>query len=497
MSVAATHHAFWVYDAGRLRSHLAIVATELSITDLLKRFESLEAKVAEQQIVIERQAAIIERQAAEIARLRAQLARDSTNSSKPPSSDGLRRKPVNRSLREASGKKPGGQRGHRGSTADFSERPVDQRRHHRPGTCARCAEGLGAREHEVHSRHLVLDVPPVAAVVTEHLVYACRCASCGYRTVADRPAGVAKAPRSYGPRVAALATYLSDRHFVAAARVTEALAAMFGVRISTGTVDAMRRRAATRAAGAVSAIYDHVARAHVVGGDETAVRIEGANAYVWGFQTRWAGLLRVGPSRRADVLAEAFPDGLPRATYVTDRYAGQLKIVTGGKQFCVAHLMRTCKGLAAGSTDDYWPLALLEALSRIARAGALGSVASAEQHDGLRAELDYLLDEANAAQHGELSADAQSLRRSLRPAREHVLTCLLEADVPPDNNASERLLRNLKVKGKVSGGFRSEAGARVYCRVRSVIETAIRLGVDVLEAISNPDVLMPRLAVAE
>ncbi len=197
------------------------------------------------------------------------------------------------------------------------------------------------------------------------------------------------------------------------------------------------------------------------------------------------------------MVEDLFAGGFPDATYVSDRYAGQLRIASARKQLCAPHLMRTSKGLAAAAGDAFWALSLLDVLSDVSRHGALGRVAAPAERRRIRRELKWLVEPKWFDRHGGLSAEAQALRRSLGKRYRQLLTCLRRADVPPDNSASERLLRIVKVKCEVSGGFRSEAGVRVYCKVRSVIETAIRLGVDVLEALKTPGILIPQLAIAE
>ena len=161
-----------------------------------------------------------------------------------------------------------------------------------------------------------------------------------------------------------------------------------------------------------------------------------------------AALLRFGPSRRGEVLAREFPGGLPRATYLTDRYAGQFAIETRARQLCCPHLMRTCIGNAEYSPGGWWSQSLLEVLIEITRAGALRRVALAEERADIHAQLDYLLTVEDRGRHGGLSERERKLRASLSKAKGMLVVCLTEAGVPPDDDASERLLRPLKIEMK-------------------------------------------------
>ena len=239
-----------------------------------------------------------------------------------------------------------------------------------------------------------------------------------------------------------------------------------------------------------------------MGGDETTIRVDDLTlskkrVYVWGWQTEVAALFRLGPSRRGEVLKREFPAGLPKSVYVTDRYAGQFGIATKARQLCNPHLMRTCIGNAEYAPDGWWSLSLLEVLSRISKLGAKGRTANEQQYAAICAELDYLLDASLDGHHGELSKRERKLKRKLAKSKHQLVVCLTVAEVPPDNNASERLLKPLKIKMKVSGTLRSVKGAEVCLALRSIIATAIKQGVDIVEALTCPQLLIPKLQIAE
>ena len=177
---------------------------------------------------------------ARVQELEGRLAKDSHTSSKPPSSDGLARQ--TRSLRQQSGKKPGGQPGHRGTTLPLVETP-DQVVVHRPTACPHCQTPLAGRPAERIERRQVRDLPPMRLVVTEHRAERVRCPHCQALTPAAFPAGV-DAPAQYGSGVRALAVYLSQQQLLPVARVRAVLSEVVGCPLSVGTVVSLVQRCA-------------------------------------------------------------------------------------------------------------------------------------------------------------------------------------------------------------------------------------------------------------
>jgi transposase len=167
----------------------------------------------------------------EVEALKQRLAKDSHNSSKPPASDGLARQP--KSLRQKSGKKPGGQPGPRGHQVRLVETP-DAVVVHRPRVCSGCQQVLPQDASQWIERRQVQELPPMRLWVTEHQIGHVRCPGCGVTTEAEAPAGVS-APRQYGPRLRAVATYLVQQQFVPYARTRELLADVFGAALAEGT----------------------------------------------------------------------------------------------------------------------------------------------------------------------------------------------------------------------------------------------------------------------
>ena len=233
----------------------------------LPSYEVLAALVASLRAELAGARAELGRARERVAELEARLARSPRNSSKPPSSEGLA-KPAPRSLRKRSGRRPGGQDGRKGATLAQVARP-DREVRHEPGRCSRCGAGLAGRPVTWVERRQVFDLPAVRAEVTEHQLIEREC-GCGMRSRAGAPPG-ADAPACYGPRVAAVVIFLYAGQFLSKQRTAGALAELFGIPLSPGTVAALTARAAGRLDDFLEQAREQIARSDVAGFDETGV----------------------------------------------------------------------------------------------------------------------------------------------------------------------------------------------------------------------------------
>ena len=198
----------------------------------------------------------------QLAKLERGLGLNTSNSGKPPSSDGLKKPPRVSSLREPSGKKTGGQKGHPGETLCRVEKP-DATIDHYPEICAACGEPLTAMMATGHAARQVFDLPaPQPLIVTEHRAHGCRCATCGTQTRAAFPAGVS-APVQYGKRIGAIVLYLLHYQLLPEKRLATLMADLFGVKLVTATIARISQDCAERFQGFVDAVRDHVAVAPV------------------------------------------------------------------------------------------------------------------------------------------------------------------------------------------------------------------------------------------
>src|SRR4030081_3145394 len=247
------------------------------ISDVVARLEALivalQARVSEQQTQI----AALQARNAELER---RLGLNSGNSGKPPYSDGLKKKPARTSsLRERSGKKPGGQQGHPGKTLSRTANP-DATIDHFPETCSGCGGALTGATATGHTTRQVFDLPePQPLFVTEHRAHACPCKRCGTETRAAFPEDVT-APVQYGARLAAVVVYLLHYQLLPEQRLAMLMADLFGVHLVTATIASMSRSCAARLQGFAAAVRDHVAAAPVKHMDETGFRIGGKTQWL-------------------------------------------------------------------------------------------------------------------------------------------------------------------------------------------------------------------------
>jgi transposase len=232
----------------------------------IAELEALVAQLREQLTVL-----LAENQA-----LRERVAKDSHNSHKPPTSDGLQRRP--RSQRRQSERKSGGQLGHPGQTLPLVATP-DTVVMHAPIQCAQCQTSLEGVAPHVEERRQIVDLPPVRLQVREHRAAHIRCPSCGGLTVAPFPAAVSSRVQ-YGPRLRALVVYLVEQQLVPYARVRELVADLFGQSLSVGTLVSMVQECAHALAPVEEALKAEAQAAPVLHHDETGVRVAGQLQWV-------------------------------------------------------------------------------------------------------------------------------------------------------------------------------------------------------------------------
>ena len=296
--------------------------------------------------------ALIRAQAAEIAALKARIAElerrlglNSSNSGKPPSSDGLKKPPRVSSLREPSDKPSGGQKGHQGETLRQVTEP-DRIVDHYPPSCTACGAPVTPAMSAGHSARQVFDLPePAALVVTEHRAHDCRCSGCGARSRALFPNGI-KAPVQYGPRIAAFVTYLLHYQLLPEDRLAELMADLFGVKLAAATIARMSRTCAARWQDFITTVRDLVAGAPVKHMDETGFRIGGKTQWLHVASTAWLTFYRVC-ARRGSLLAKVV------GIVVHDHWKPYYTMPNVLHALCNAHHLRELKALIDIEKEDW------------------------------------------------------------------------------------------------------------------------------------------------
>ena len=400
--------------------------------------------------------------------------KNSGNSSLPPSSDFAAPK-RNQSLREKSGKFPGGQKGHEGATLEFNSAP-DKVVNHSPCTCSVCGMDLDGLDGTLVDKRQVVDLPPVQPVYTEHQVYRKVC-SCGKANEGSFPPGI-NAPIQYGGGIGAMATYLHARQYIPYERMAEFFKHAMNLPVSPGTLNNIVHRFAEKASPTYNAIKAAVEQAQYVGSDETGCKVNGEKYWFWTWQNNTLTFITCSKSRGAETVELAFPEGLPGTILGSDRWAAQLKCIAKEHQICMAHLLRDLNYVEQ-LHDSQWAkdlkVVIRDALLLKGELDEKGYKPDVPARAAIENRLQQALVQNIPGGHHA----ATTLQKSLSKIQQYILRFLYYPFVPADNNGSERAVRNVKVKQKVSGQFKSRQGADDFAIIRSIIDTAIKTGKDV------------------
>jgi transposase len=442
----------------------------------------------------------------EVADLRRRLDRNSSNSSKPPSSDGLGKPPrLTGGARGKSGKPSGGQTGHCGGTLKQVAKP-DVIARYEAQTCRHCLAGLTMAMITGVEKRQVFDLPEPGLDVTEHQAMIYRCARCRGRTTAAFPDGVVS-PAQYGPRVRAAAVYLNVQQLIPEDRVAQAMADLFGAAaLCPASVVAWGERKADAFAAVGVHIAALVAQAPVRHLDETGFRVAGKGQWLHTASTAALTSYRV-TAKRGDM-----PKGFRCGVIVHDHFKPYYALPGLRHALCNAHHLRELKALIdidkeqwAGQMRDL----LLDANKSVRAAVADGATAlptlvlrtlikryNAIVRRGLAFHRDLPpLARASGARGRAPHRPGHNLLIRLHRFKPDALRFLYDFTVPFTNNEAERDLRPMKVKMKISGGFRTMAGARTFARLRGVISTARKQGWNILQTLAaEPDALIHQLS---
>jgi transposase len=384
----------------------------------------------------------LEQLAAQVAELAARVTKNSKNSSKPPSSDGLG-KPAPQSLRKKTGRKPGRPKGQPGTTMELTDHP-DHVVRHEPACCSGCGAGLGGAAVTGMERRQVTEIPPVKAEVTEHQMIERECGGCGARTKADAPDGV-NAPVQYGPRASALAVYLWHGQFLSRDRAAAALADMFGCAPSPAVIAAMAKKIAGCVAPAVDAIIKALLKADIAHFDETGFRVAGKLAWVHSASSGRFVLVTVHSKRgtaamdAAGILPSYAGIACHDAWAPYDTYRG-----VAGHALCCAHILRELIAVTQTGTDQdvIWAQQGIDALLALKDAAAAARAAGQDAIGPriLDKHSQYFRDAAaagitvNAGRRSALQKKRHALAARMRDREADYLRFANDLRVPFDND---------------------------------------------------------------
>jgi transposase len=451
-----------------------------------------EERIAELEAIVARQREQIEQLGIYIRDLEARLAKDSHNSSKPPSSDGLKRK--TKSLRTKSGKKAGGQIGHRGETLHLVAVP-DEVVEHRPSHCQQCQTSLEDAEVVLRERRQVHELPPGARLhITEHQALRVRCPRCAHISVGAFPAQA-----QYGAQARALAVYLVEQQHLPLGRVQQLLSDLWQMRVGRGTLVSWIGQAARVLEPVERHIKEALTHASVLHHDETGVRRAGALAWAHVTSTNRLTHYAIHPKRGREALEAIgiLPDF--QGVSIHDGWGSYRAYSACRHALCNVHHLRELTFLEE-QYQQAWAgemkalLREMKAATDQARAGGVICLPAAERaafigryHALLAAGLAANPPPELTRRAGQRGRQAQSPARNLLERllfqQDQVLAFLDDLTIPFDNNQAERDLRGLKIQQKVSGCFRSEWGAATYATIRGYLATLRKQGQSLLAAL--------------
>ena len=438
-----------------------------------------------------------ERLSARVEELERQARKDSSTSSRPPSSDSpYRKKGGDRSLRERGKRRPGKQPGDPGLTMNLVDDP-DESIQCPPAARRGCGADLASAPVAAQRRRQVTDIAPAPAPkVIEYVAQAKQCAGCGTVTAGELPAHV-RARASYGPETCAQAANLVSGHYIPICRATLLLCQLAGIQVSTGWMAGIRGRAAglVEASGFMDRVRELLKTAPAVHADETPARAAGGTRYVHLACTRYLTCLHTG-----DRSAEAINAGrvLPgyQGVIVRDGYAGYGHLTSALHAWCGVHLLRDLKSLYDFEPSQQpWAAQmaalLIEARDAAAAARAAGqSALDAVVLDDLVTRYRALAASglaANLYRRTATASDARRIARRFRSFEDMILRFATRPDLDIfSNNEAERTIRPVKVQQRGSGGcWRTLTGLADFALVESYLSTTAKWGISKLDALRD------------
>lgn len=452
------------------------------------------AVIALVENLLKAQVDAIEKLESRIKVLEDQACKDSKNSSKPPSGDGFKKR--TQSLRTKSERKSGGQPGHRGSTLEWVDEP-DEIEQHLIETCQGCGASLVEMPVVEWQCAQVHDLVPIEIVVREHQAAVKQCSWCGQSNQAVLPVGVTNRAQ-YGSRLRSLMVYLMDYQLLPSARVQELLSEVFGCQLSEGTLYDARESCFESLAEVEAGIIEALQQAEVAHFDETGLRVNGKLLWLHVASTSALTYYFVHPKRGSEAMDAM--DILPefQGTSVHDGWRSYA-LYECAHALCNAHHLRELRFLVERGQQG-WAEQMMTLLvtmkASVERAQAQGQtqlsaneITQFEQQYQALIDTGLRLNPANpplAHSRGRpKQTPARNLLERLNTHQAEVLRFIHAFQVPFDNNQAERDIRMMKLKQKISGGFRSWQGVRIFCRIRSYLSTLKKQGHKLLDALEQ------------
>lgn len=461
------------------------------VDDISKVIQSLHVEIQSmretidcQQMQISQLTRTVQRLTKENKELRKRLSKyeqppkSSTNSSTPPSKESMKSEVKRRtsSLRPKSDRLVGGQIGHTGYTRETVDVP-DEIIDLESAYCMECGASLSETKRTFEYAIQEIDIPAISPIIKEHRHYAKVC-TCGCHNRSYEPRKRGGSSIFFGKNIQALVVYYSVVQCIPYERLQSMLKSVYGIEMSQGTISNIIQAAKKKAEPVIAMIKDFISQSPVVGFDESGCYCTGRLDWSWIAQTAYHTLVFRAAGRGGKVLEDMFGDALSNMTAVTDRHSAYFALNFVSHQICLAHILRELKYLSEVDSKQQWS-GELEWLLKEAMQLRNDHPKDSIDTSSWLGRLDRIL-QKNVSR---LDDGFRRLKNGLIKCRDYIFKFLENPTIPPDNNASERGFRKLKIKQKISGTFRSDTGADAYFALHSIMDTAHKNKLSELDAL--------------
>lgn len=442
--------------------------------------------IAKQHRIIEEQGRLIAEQARQIsmltvrvADLEEKLGKNSSNSSKPPSSDGPGSKVQRRNRKKKSGRRPGAQQGHtRHDRPIVPPEAVSDTIVLKPETCESCGTALSGEDPNP-IRQLVFEIPKIVPLVIEYLRHGLICRCCGRLNRLPLPNGLSAG--SFGPRVVSLVALLAGAFRLSHRSIVRLMADLFSLPMAVGSVTGCLSEMSAALAKPVAEAFEYAAKQPVKHADETSWRERRKRAYLWTLVTNSVTVFMIHVHRSSEAARRLLP--MIQGVLVTDRYAGYAFWPSLLRQFCWAHLTRDFIGISQRRGDGLLGRRLRREARKLfklwgrLRDGTLKRSTFRLYMKPIQIRVEALLESGRHSQ----NAKTRGTCGEILKFRESLWTFVRREGVEPTNNTSERKIRHGVMWRKTSHGTHSPAGSRFVERILTVHATLRQQGRNVLE----------------
>jgi transposase len=460
---------------------LELQALVLQLVDRIALLELANSKLEAENIELNAQNSEIK---AENAELKARLHLDSHNSSKPPSSDGLKKKPAFPKEKNA---KQGGQKGHDGHTLEMVKKP-DHIVICKPNICT-CGQDLCQQPMSIVARRQLFDLPVPRLEVIEYQLAQICCPVCGQSHIGEFPSNI-KAPTQYGTGVKALVTLLNSEFKLPFQKIQTLFGDLFGYAINVGTIIAANAICYDKLADTEALIQEKITSSSVVNSDESGVRCTGKLHWLHVASTSLFTYLFVHQKRGKEAI-ESDTSILNRffGWLVHDCWSSYFNLTHLKHAVCGAHLLRELQALIENQSQ--WAISfkafLLQTYNQPFEERLENRTEIEQQYDILlqQAQLEEPQPKKTGSKGRLKRTKGRNLLERLQKYKSAVLAFAFNEEVPFTNNQAERDIRPIKVKQKIAGCFRTFKGAEHYARIASFISTTRKHKLNVFKELCN------------